>query len=122
MVDLSDHNGDKGAKMGKYEREKGARAERLLAKALSDHGVNASRGFFVSGQADVIGVDGIHAEVKAVERLNVWAAMNQAEADAKKMQGGFPTVFHKRNYTGFLVTMKLADWIEMYKVWRNVCG
>lgn len=105
--------------MGKYSRDKGARGERALKAALNSAGLNTDRGFFIAGEADLIGLNGIHVECKAVEKLNIWEAMKQAEEDAVKMQDGFPAVFHKRNYTGFLVTMKLENWIELYKGWQN---
>lgn len=64
------------------------------------------------GQADLIGLDGIHVECKAVEKLNVSKAMEQAVNDSK--EGEMPTVFHKKNREGWLVTMRLEDWIKIY--------
>ena len=56
-------------------------------------------------------------EAKNVERLNVWEAMEQAERDAN--EGEYPTVFHTKNRKGVLVTMRLEDWIEIYRGWND---
>lgn len=98
-------------------KQKGNRFERDLAKLLNSHGFDCRRGQQFSGIEgdDVVGLDGIHIEAKAVEALNVWKAMEQATRDAKENE--YPTVFHKRNYKGILVTMRFDDWIELYKAW-----
>ena len=63
--------------MGKSQREKGKRGERELAGKLRDHGYDCRRGqqfCGISGDADVIGLPGIHIECKRVERLNLQEA------------------------------------------------
>ena len=97
-------------------REKGKRGERALAKKLREYGFEARRGQQFSGangDADVVGLDGIHIECKNVERLNLWDAMAQSKHDAK--EGEMPTVMHKKNNTDWLVTQPLEDWIELYR-------
>lgn len=100
-------------------REKGARGERELKALLNEYGFNVHRGFSYRGEPDLIGLDGIHIEVKVRERLNIWEAMRQATEDSEKMQDGFPTVFHKRSRTGWLVTLKLKDFADLYKAWKH---
>lgn len=101
-------------------RQKGARAERNLAKKLRELGYqNARRGQQFSGangDADVVGLEGIHIECKHVEKLNLLDAMAQSIRDAK--DGEIPVVIHKKNNTDWFVTIKLDDWIEQYKEWR----
>ena len=63
---------------------------------------------------DLIGLEGIHIEVKRVERLNVPEAMRQAIRDAERFQDGAPTLFHRRSREPWLVTMRLSDWIDIY--------
>lgn len=63
---------------------------------------------------DLIGLEGIHIEVKRVERLNVPEAMMQAIRDAERFQDGAPTLFHRRSREPWLVTMQLSDWINIY--------
>lgn len=97
-------------------RAKGKRGELSLVRKLREYGFEARRGQQFSGangDADVIGLPGIHIECKWVERLNVWDAMDQSRRDAR--DGEVPTVMHKRNGTGWLVTMDIDDWIQMYR-------
>ena len=42
--------------------------------------------------------------------------MPQAVRDAERFQDGVPAVFHRRNRSGWLVTMRLPDWMELYGV------
>lgn len=101
-------------------RAKGARGERELAKKLREFGFHARRGQQYSGangDADVIGVPDIHIECKWVEKLNINKAMKQSLNDAR--QGEKAVVMHKKNGDKWLVTMTLADWIELYNAWRR---
>lgn len=72
---------------------------------------------------DVVGLPGIHIECKRVERLNIEDAMRQAVDDtgAEILPFGeeiYPAVFHRRNRGTWLVTMRLEDWIALYKEWE----
>lgn len=96
-------------------RAKGARGERELANILKEYGYDARRGQQFSGlngDADVVGLDGIHIECKRVQNLSITKAMEQSERDAR--EGEVPTVFHRKDRTPWLVTMRLEDWMEMY--------
>lgn len=107
--------------MAVNSRRKGADFERKLAKMLSNLGYDSRRGQQYSGangDADVVGLPGIHIEAKAVEKLNLYNAMAQAKSDAR--DGELPAVFHKKNYGKVLVTMELEDWITIYREWE--CG
>ena len=100
-------------------RAKGAAGERELAKKLREYGYDCRRGqqfCAANGDADVIGLPGIHIECKRVERLNIDEAMLQAIRDGR--EGEYPAVFHRKNNCKWLVTMRLDDWIEMYREWR----
>jgi Holliday junction resolvase len=97
-------------------KRKGKDGELELSHKLQDHGFNTRRGQQYNGadgSADVVGLAGIHAEVKRVERLNVSDAMSQSISDAK--MGEIPCVFHRKNHEEWLVTMRLNDWVEFYK-------
>ena len=100
-------------------RTKGAAGERELAHVLQDHGIDCQRGYVQFKQSDLVGIDGIHVECKRVEKLNIHNAMNQAIEESKKRNDGRPTVFHRRNRTEWLVTMRLDDWADLYKGWLN---
>lgn len=96
-------------------KQKGARGERELASILRSYGYECRRGqqyCGANGDADVVGLPGVHIECKRVEKLNLYDAMAQAKADSN---GDIPTVFHRKNNCEWLVTMRLEDWLNMYK-------
>lgn len=100
-------------------KQKGARFERNLASKLKEYGYDCRRGqqyCGLNGNADVVGLPGIHIEAKAVERLNIYDAVNQSKRDAKNNE--LPAVFHKKNNCEILVTMPLSNWIELYREWE----
>lgn len=106
------------SKKGRSSRNKGANGERELAKLLRDfYGFEARRGQVFNGEPDLVGLEGIHAEVKRVERLNIHDALQQAREAAKKKKDGVPVVFHRRNRTRWMVTMDLQDWVDFYISW-----
>ena len=83
-------------------RQKGARGEREWAKICREQGfTEARRGQQYSGieGEDVVGLEGIHIEVKRVERLNEEQALQQAERDKKDDE--MPIVAHRRNKEGY---------------------
>ena len=100
-------------------RRKGKEGELSLARKLREYGYDCRGGQQYSGangDADVVGLPGIHIECKRVERLNLAEAMHQAERDARP--GELPAVFHRRNGEPWLVTMPLEKWIEIYREWE----
>lgn len=100
-------------------KRKGKNGELELCRALRGHGYECKRSVQYSGangDADVVGLPGIHIECKRVERLNLTDAMHQAIRDARP--GELPAVFHRRNDEPWLVTMPLGDWIEIYREWE----
>lgn len=92
----------------------------------------------------MVGLDGIHPEVKRVEKLSLAATMEQAVSEAEKRQDGIPTIFWRRNRErwkvtmrlgdlmvlayglhtddDYLVTMSLPDWMDLYGEWRERDG
>ena len=102
--------------MGKSSQRKGADGERELAAILREHGYDIERGDSLSyGEVpDLMGLPGVHIEVKRVEWLNVPEAMAQAIRDTARF-GGVPSLFHQRSRSPWLVTMRLADWLELYE-------
>lgn len=116
-----------GNRMGKASRDKGKRGERELAARLRDYGYDCRRGQQFcgrNGDADVVGLPGIHIECKRVERLNLLEAMKQSVEDAvaaalTQDRQVLPAVFHRRDRECWLVTMRLSDWIEIYREWDS---
>lgn len=102
--------------MGKSQREKGKRGERELARRLREYGYDARRGQQYSGangDADVIGLPGVHIEVKRTEKLSLYDALAQAIADARP--GEMPVVAHRRNNCDWVIIQPLDDWIKIYR-------
>ncbi len=101
--------------MGKSSQTKGAAGERELAAILRQYGYDIQRGGFVFGEVpDLVGLPGIHIEVKRVEKLNLDAAFDQSSRDSEKFRDGFPTVIFRKNRKPWMVVMKLEDWLEIY--------
>lgn len=105
--------------MGKAQRERGKRGERLWRDECRAAGFSdAIRGqqFSGKGGADVVvpSMPGLWPEVKFVEKLNISKAMSQATDDAQDL---IPYVAHKRAREGFLVTMHASDWFKLVKAY-----
>lgn len=97
-------------------RDKGKRGERELASKLKEYGYECRRGqqyCGANGDADVVGLKGIHIECKRNERLNVYDAISQAKADAK--DGEIPVVMWRKNNCEWLAITPLEDFIELYE-------
>lgn len=97
-------------------REKGRRGEAELAALFREYGFeDARRGqqyCGANGDADVVGLPGIHAEVKRKEKLNIDDALAQAARDCGD---NTPAVFHRKNRTEWKVTLYLDDFMNLYK-------
>ena len=85
--------------MGRMSRNKGKRGERGAGQSLSDALGGSSRRSVHScgrgGTADITGLDGLHMEVKRVERLSLYPALEQAQGDKRTEEK--PIVLHRRN-------------------------
>lgn len=96
-------------------RQKGARFERAWRDFLKERGIDARRGAQFAGGTDSPDViadhPGFHAEVKAVEKLNVETAMLQALADAGPNKIAY--VAHKRNRTPWRVTLDAEAFVAL---------
>lgn len=101
-------------------KRKGKNGELEFSRLCREQGYDCRRTAQYCGNtgeaADVIGLPGIHVEVKRVERLNISEAMGQAIRDAKS--GDIPLVAHRRSHEPWLATMRLEDWFELYREWE----
>lgn len=108
--------------MGKKSQRKGADGERQLAAILREYGYTVERGGSMSfGEVpDLVGLPGIHIEVKRCEQVRLSEWIQQAETDSKRFGDGMPVVFHRRSREPWRVTMSLADFMTMYSAkFRN---
>lgn len=104
---------------GKASKEKGKAGEREWSSKCREQGYDTHRGqqfCGINGDADVVGLPGIHSEVKRVEKLNLYDAMEQSIRDAKEDE--IPIVAHRKNNCDWIVTMGYEDWFKLYKAWE----
>lgn len=102
--------------MSVNSRQKGARGERSLAKELRKYGYNTRRGqqyCGIEGDADVVGIDGLHIECKRTQQVRDEVFLKQAERDAK--EGEIPVVMYRRNHEEWKVIMRLEEFMPIYK-------
>lgn len=107
--------------MAVNSKQKGARFERLLASKLREYGYQTRRTAQYCGNtgeaSDVVGLPGVHIEAKHQETMRLYEWMAQAKRDSENT-GKIPAVFHKKNNADILVTMRLDDWIALYREWE----
>lgn len=81
-------------KRGRASRTKGKNAELELVHILRDfYGYPVRRGKVFYHESDVVGLPGIHIEVKRREPMALRDAMVQAVREARIRKDGAPTVF-----------------------------
>lgn len=114
-------------------RRKGKVGETEIAHILQEYGYETRRGQqfnAANGDADVIGLPGIHLEIKRVERLNIDKALEQSIRDtyADEIRQGtdlIPVVMHRSNNDRkkdstkgtWKVTLRLDDFMKLYQAW-----
>ena len=104
---------------GKASQRKGADGERELAAVLREYGYEIKRGGSMSfGEVpDLVGLPGIHIEVKRCEQVRLSEWMQQAERDSQHFKDGLPAVFCR-----FLpVRLRFLAVIEPHKVRKIHC-
>ena len=106
-------NGKKKGKNGELEVVRLCRAQGYETRRSAQYCGNSEE-----GTADVVGLPGIHIEVKRVEHLNLDDALGQSRRDAAKTDGAIPVVFHRKNATKWKVTMDAHDWFRLYREWE----
>lgn len=103
-------------------RQKGKRGELEVARILRDYGYRKCRRgqqyCGINGDADVIGIPGLHIECKRVEKLNIDDALEQSIRDAK--DGELPVVMHRKNRKPWKVTLELDEFMKLLKAARKV--
>ena len=110
--------------MAVNSKQKGARFERLLARIFrTEYGYDARRTAQYCGNtgdaSDVVGLPGLHVEAKHQEQMRLYEWMSQAVRDAEAGGvGRLPAVFHKKNNADILVTMRLEDFMSIYREWE----
>ena len=102
-------------------KAKGAAFERKLASLFREYGFNDARRTAqycgnTGDASDVVGLPGLHVEAKHQEQMRLYEWIAQAVRDAEAGgEGRLPAVFHKKNNADILVTMRLEDFMEIYR-------
>jgi hypothetical protein len=112
----------KGDKMGKLSRDKGKRGEREVVALFKEHGYDARRGQQFRGTKDspdvIHNMYGWYVEVKFKQQLNLYDALDKADAERQMFLRGGPNmkteksvVFHRKNSQRWLVTLDAHDFL-----------
>ena len=108
---------------GRASRNKGKVGEREAARVLGELlGTEMRRAQQFAGgveSADIIGVPGLHVEVKRVERLNLSSAINQSVSDAGC---NCPIVMHRTNRQPWLVSLRMQDLVRLSRIILKECS
>lgn len=112
------------SQIGKSSKARGKRGELNLVHALRDAGFTEARRTAQycgkAGTSDVVGIEGLHVEVKNQERLNIWSALAQSQRDTEADgDGDIPAVFFKRNRSGWYVALPLPNFIKLYNLYKG---
>lgn len=101
---------------GRGSQAKGRRAEIELSRLLNGYGYDTRPGdpLTFGKQADIVGLEGVHIEVKRRENPDLAAALTQAREDAERFGDGIPAVFFRGNRQKWRVIMDLGEWMKLY--------
>ena len=106
--------------MGKASKRKGDGGERELLEILQPYGeAHRNNQRYIGGHDNpdisfTCGHHRFHVESKRTERLNLRAAIRQAERDA--VEGNTPVVMHRRNREPWYVTLSLTNFLSILEV------
>ena len=87
-----------------------------VAELLRSHGFAARRGIQFAGgpdSPDVVGLPGVHVEVKRTESLRLYPALEQAMQDRR--EGDVASVWHRQNGRAWVVILPVEDFLSLYK-------
>ena len=105
-------------------RNKGKAGERELAKRLSQilkvEARRAQQYCGAAGDADVLGVPGIHVESKRCESGSMYKWIEQAVGDSKA--DDVPVVFHRKNGKQWLLICELDDLVSLSRCVVELVG
>ena len=111
--------------LGRYAKSKGKRGEREVANMLKAAGFTAARRTAqfcgkTGDASDVMGLPGYHIEVKYVEKLNLWNAVDQAVRDSAAHQEStgeelVPLVFFRKRGRHWLVCLDAEKFLALVK-------
>lgn len=107
-----------GGKMGKFQREKGAKNEREACKLWRELGfVEARRKLSQYQQrcgVDLENTGKFKVQVKSGKSINVWKALEEAEKESK--ESDIPFVMAKKDRLGWIVVLRWRDFKNLMSI------
>ena len=104
------------SKMGQHNRTRGKQSELELARIIREtYGWPVRRGHVFEGEPDIVGLQGIHVEVKRTKSFSAVNFMEQASRYARYHDAGYPAVFYRADRQPWTVTMLAQDWYRFSK-------
>jgi hypothetical protein len=98
-------------------RQKGARGEReFIQNHLAPYWPDACRNLdqYGSDKRDCLRAGGVHWQIKRTERLNLWAAIRQAETEASPTD--LPIVAFRRNRSPWMCALNADELIALLRL------
>lgn len=98
-------------------RAKGKRSEQaFINEHLRPYWPEAARNVdqTKADKRDVVAVKGVHFQIKAVEALNIWKALEQAQSEASPLD--LPVVAFKRNRSGWFCALPADELIALLRL------
>lgn len=96
--------------MSRSQRDKGANAERELAKILTAHGIPARRGQVFNHEPDIVTDTNLHIEVKRQETTKIGEWYRQSKNACP--DGKMPVVIHRKSREPWMITLALEDYLK----------
>ena len=97
-------------------KQKGKRGELEIAELMRGYGYSEARRSAQycgkAGDGDVVGVDGLHIEVKFREQVSDEKFLQQAEGDARK--GDLPLVLYRRSREKWKALLRLDVFMMLW--------
>ena len=108
-------------------KQKGKRGELEFSRLCREYGWEVRRTAQYCGNtgeaADVVGLPGLHVEVKRVEKLNIYDGVEQMKRDRDKKDPDLLAILaHRRNNREWLITMTAEDWFRLYREYSDGSG
>lgn len=101
-------------------KKKGNRGEREVAQYLRDCGLdNTAARNWSSGsdrnKSDIHNSLDWNLEVKRVEKLNIWKALEQVEEYSRQNHAKPSVVFRRNRTPEWYIAIRLSDWVDLLK-------
>lgn len=101
---------------GRSSQRKGRKGELELVGFLRERGMTDARpgaALNYGTEPDIVGIPGVHVEVKRCEKLRIPQWYAQSKRDAEKMSDGVPVVAFRQSRQSWMIVLSLADFLDL---------